>query len=109
MPQSVLVPGPVAAALPIWPVASGKLAALIERVPARHAAWLRSNRFAGEAGELLLLPEADGAIAGAYFGLGRNGDPFVYGALPGKLPPGVWRLDGIEAGAQAGHAALAFL
>ena len=51
--------------------------------------------FTGAAGQLVLLPGADG-IAGALFGLGEAPDPFLFGALPGKLPAGDWFLaDGI--------------
>jgi leucyl aminopeptidase len=57
---------------------------------------------------LLLIPNADGDVAGAVFGLGRNSDPFIYGALPTKLPPGIWALESPEAGTNLSHAALAF-
>lgn len=56
--------------------------------------WAAANSFAGEEGKLLVLPGADGDIAGALFGVTQaRGDfsPLGLGALARQLPEGAWR------------------
>ena len=72
-----------------------------------EAAWVRANDFTGKAGQLLLLPGSDGAVAGALFGAGDAFDPMSVRALAARLPEGLWRLEGLEAGHQT-PAATAF-
>lgn len=72
-----------------------------------EAAWAAANDFTGRAGQLLLLPGADGALTGALFGAGDRFEPLAARALSVKLPAGLWRLDGVE-GEAAAQAALAF-
>ena len=72
-----------------------------------EAAWARVNDFTGKAGQLLMLPGADGAAAGALFGAGETFDPMSARALSAKLPDGLWRLEGAEP-AVATQVALAF-
>jgi leucyl aminopeptidase len=72
-----------------------------------EAAWALAHDFTGKAGQLLLLPGPGGAVAGALFGAGEAFDPMSARGLAAKLPPGLWRLDGLDAGAE-GLAALAF-
>ena len=70
-------------------------------------AWARANDFTGKAGQTLLLPCSDDGLSGALFGAGETFDPMSLRALAGKLPAGLWRLEGLEDD-QAGPAALAF-
>ena len=72
-----------------------------------EAAWARAHDFTGKAGQVLLLPGADGAVAAALLGAGETFDPMSASALPVRLPEGLWRLEGLEAG-DAARAALAF-
>ena len=57
------------------------------------AAWAKHNGFSGEASRTLVLPGADGAVAGALFGLGKpeegNG-ALALGSLAKALPEGDW-------------------
>src|SRR5262252_7468586 len=66
--------------------------------------------FEPRAGRHLLLPAADGALAGVLFGVDAEDkparDPFWAGALPGLLPAGIFRLDDPPGDARV--AALAF-
>ncbi|HZW15960.1 MAG TPA: leucyl aminopeptidase family protein [Brevundimonas sp.] len=71
------------------------------------SAWARANDFTGKAGQVLLLPGADGAIAGALLGGGEAFDPVSARALSARLPQGLWRLEGLEP-EDAASAALAF-
>ncbi len=56
-------------------------------------AWAEANGFTAKPGKLLLLPGADGALAGALFGAAANDDPFgalAFGTLARTLPEGDW-------------------
>ncbi|TRL35052.1 leucyl aminopeptidase family protein [Rhizobium straminoryzae] len=63
------------------------------RPSAAAVAFARSAGFKAEAVSLLLLQGADGAVAGALFGLGAEPDPFITAKLARALPPGAWRIE----------------
>ena len=71
------------------------------------AVWARAHDFTGKAGQLLVLPDPKGTLAGALFGAGDSFDPGSARGLAARLPAGVWRLEGLPV-AEAGAAALAF-
>ena len=87
-----LVPAPLPEARPVHCVGKGGL----ETAGLDPAAltWARANGFEGAAGEFLVLPGADGGLAGALFGIGdgmKTGyGALGHGALAGKLPEGAW-------------------
>ncbi|WP_274423613.1 leucyl aminopeptidase family protein [Chelativorans sp. YIM 93263] len=58
---------------------------------AAACAWARANGFTGRDGAVLTIPGHDGALAGAFFGLG-GGDPspFSFARLARNLPKGQW-------------------
>ena len=65
--------------------------------------WAAANGFAGEEGKLLLLPGANGGVAGALFGVAEGGGgfaPLATGALARQLPAGAWRFAEAPAGAE---------
>ena len=79
-------------ASPLHPVRPAGLGSFLDALPAPQAAFLRGSEFAARAGELVLLPGADG-VAAAAFGLGTDRTPFPFGELPFRLPNSVaWRL-----------------
>src|SRR5438270_5430988 len=86
-----------------WPDVRAGLAA-----PAR--AFADAAGFEPRAGRHLLLPAADGSLAGVLFGVDAQDnparDPFAFGALPGLLPNGTYWLDDPPGDARV--AALAF-
>ena len=53
--------------------------------PTGAVAWAEANGFSGEAGRTLLVPGADGAVAGALFGIGKRGRRI------GRSPSAPWR------------------
>lgn len=76
---------------PIHPVAKGRLddAGL---TPAALA-WAKANDFSGQPGRVLVVPEADGSVAGALFGVPEKDIGFARlatGALARDLPGGDW-------------------
>ncbi|TBW39306.1 leucyl aminopeptidase family protein [Siculibacillus lacustris] len=84
--------------LPVWTVTPEGLAARLDELGGSVAAFARACGFEATAGALIVVPDAEGGIAGALFGLGRRGDPARTPFLPGRLatllPPGDWHIDG---------------
>ncbi len=91
--------------LPVWLIGKGGVDA--SDMPGTAKAWARSNGFDGAASAFLVLPGADGELAGALFGLGANDDPLIYGKLAAALPEGAWKL--ADAPAQPNLALLGLL
>jgi leucyl aminopeptidase len=86
--------GPDERALPLHVVVPDGLESLSRQLAPGAAAFLSASGFAAKAQEVALIPCEHG-LAGAVLGLGDAGtapDPWCFGALPDKLPPGsVWR------------------
>jgi leucyl aminopeptidase len=83
--------------LPFWLVDEPGLADWLASQAPATARWVRSQRFAAEAQRVLLLPRADGGVAGALAGLGPRAAlgelvPWQVAALPERLPPRLWRI-----------------
>ena len=74
--MSVLLPHSAAdpAALPLWLVSECTLESWLGTQPPRCAQWARDSGFKAERHRTLLLPDAEGKVAGAALGLGRLGD-----------------------------------
>ncbi|MGV3578677.1 leucyl aminopeptidase family protein [Brevundimonas sp.] len=70
-------------------------------------AWADRLGFKGKAGEVLIVPGADGAIDHVLVGAGKAFDPMSARALSAKLPAGLYRLEAEPK--DANTAALAFL
>ncbi len=82
---------------PIWLVNEPGHEEWRSGLPEAQANWVRASAFKGEQHRLLLLPGADGTIAGAALGLGDSPglqeiSPWSLASLPDKLPPGAWHL-----------------
>ena len=93
--QSPFETAPDAAAIPIifatkttWPVIAREL-------PEQAWQFAAANDFTAKPGKCLTLPAPDGTIAQVVFGIedesSKSRDLFRPGALPGLLPPGVYR------------------
>jgi leucyl aminopeptidase len=97
-------------AIPITFATKSRWDAILETLPPAQRRFAVANGFAGKPGGYLALPAPDGAIAAVLFGLeeasATSRDPFRAGALPGLLPPGVYRF--ANAPHDARLAALAF-
>ena len=95
----LLAPDQAKGARPVWLV--GEAAADLEALGQQERAWLEQLRFKGTPKRFAVLPGATGEIAGAVLGIGkgRTGEPagpgdLLAGALPGQLPPGIYKLAG---------------
>jgi len=93
--SSVFETAATAAAIPITFATKATWDAVCATLPAEARQFALANRFAGKPGACLTLPAADGKIAQVLFGLedatAKYRDLFRPGALPGLLPPGVYR------------------
>jgi leucyl aminopeptidase len=86
---------PSASAIPITFVTKATWAAISKELPAPAQQFALANDFTAKPGKCLTLPSPDGKIAQVLFGIedesAKSRDLFRPGALPGLLPPGVYR------------------
>ena len=101
--------------LPLWLVRPGPQggADLPSGLDAMAQTWARSQGFAGKSGQLCLLPDAQGGLAGALYGIGgadRAGrDRWLLGRAAETLPAGDWRLAAVPADVDPALASLGWL
>lgn len=74
--------------VPLHAVTAIEAEAWSEMLEPRLRAWVKVSRFKGEANRLLLLPGAEGDLAGAVLGLGADIDPFALARFSAELPQG---------------------
>jgi leucyl aminopeptidase len=95
--QSPFETAPDAAAIPIIFATKTSWAGIARELPEHARQFAAANDFTAKPGKCLTLPAPDGKIAHVVFGLEDEGseshDLFRPGALPGLLPPGVYRFD----------------
>jgi leucyl aminopeptidase len=98
-------------AVPIWFVHPGNLDSVRKQFDERERAFVAAAGFEAKAGRLMLLPAADGKLAGALFGIEDpdegDVDRFRPGQLSSLLPSGTYRF--ANAPHDARLAALAFV
>ncbi|HMM88599.1 leucyl aminopeptidase family protein [Bradyrhizobium sp.] len=86
---------PSAPAIPITFASKTTWDAVARELPEQARQFALANDFTARPGKCLTLPTADGRIAQVVFGLedesSKSRDLFRPGALPGLLPPGVYR------------------
>jgi leucyl aminopeptidase len=92
---SVFETSPDVTAIPITFATKSTWETIHAALPAPARQFALANGFAAKPGAWLALPDADGRITQVLFGLddpnSKSCDPFRPGALPGLLPPGVYR------------------
>ena len=97
-----------AATVPVYALAEGDLSEALKTAPANVAPFAALSEFKAKAGQVLVVPDAAGAIERVLFGLGGKLDPMVFRALAAKLPAGIYRIAQAPAGLDAAQIALAF-
>jgi leucyl aminopeptidase len=95
-------------ALPLHVVAAEELDAFLDARMGAHAAFARACGFTASAGELLVLPDENGAAARVVLGAGKGEDPFVLGAAPLKLASRDYAIASSPAGWSGEEMALAW-
>ncbi len=93
-------------AVTITPLTKAELEPWLAAQPATIRRWVEGIGFAAQPGKTALLPDAEGALARVLLGVEAGEDIWSYGALPGSLPQGRYRLDESLAAAAASAAAL---
>ncbi|HWD27033.1 MAG TPA: leucyl aminopeptidase family protein [Rhizomicrobium sp.] len=73
------------------------------------AAFLKATGFAAAEGDLKLIPDAQGAVAGAVLGLGKGGDSLALATFSEQLPAGTYRFADVPDAAGGANGALAWL
>ena len=91
--------------IPVWPVAKAELESWLAAQPDPVAVWARANDFKGQAGRVLKIPAANGAVAAIAFGLGEGEDALIWRALADGLGEGLYHLEGALSAKAAGIAA----
>src|SRR5215212_2138989 len=93
--QSPFETAPDAAAIPIIFATKTTWSAIARELPEQARQFASANDFTAKPGKCLTLPAPDGKIAQVVFGIedesSKSRDLFRPGALPGLLPPGVYR------------------
>ncbi|TSJ60869.1 leucyl aminopeptidase family protein [Starkeya sp. 3C] len=93
---------------PIWCVTPQNWREIAGGIPAPATAFAEASGFKGEPGALLVLPAADGTIAGVLFGVEETPrDPLAFGKLATSLPAGDYAI--ARAPADPRLAAIGFL
>jgi leucyl aminopeptidase len=93
MSHPLLVTSPEADALPLWLVTTETFEAVAQTLRPTARAFAEAQGFEPKPGRFCLVPDPEGRLAGALFGLGGGdaADPFLPGKLPGLLPDGDYR------------------
>ena len=93
--QSPFETTPAAPSIPIYFATKATWGAVAAELPGHARQFAAANDFTAKPGKCLTLPSPDGNIAQVIFGLeeetSKSRDLFRPGALPGLLPPGVYR------------------
>lgn len=79
-------------AIPIEPIAEGKLGDWLARQPASTRNWIAANGFRAKSGQHLLIPDGAGRIGAVALGVPQEKDIWAYGGLPMSLPEATYRL-----------------
>ncbi|HEX3364745.1 leucyl aminopeptidase family protein [Phenylobacterium sp.] len=94
--------------IPVQALTEAETGPALDAIPAGAKAFAALSDFKGKAGQLLLVPGADGALAHVLFGLGAGGDPMAFRTLAAKLPAGTYRIARAPEGLKPDDVALAF-
>ena len=97
------------ATVPVHALYDGELEGFLAGQGAFARAYAELSEFKAKAGQVLVLPGAEGTIAAVLFGLGSSPvDPMVFRGLPAKLPTGDYAMATAPAGISPDQIALAF-
>ena len=97
----------IAGAVPLVAVSKAGLAAWRETASARDRDWVAATGFTGEAGKLVLVPDAEGRLGRVLVGAGDGEAPiWALAGLSQTLPPGKYRVESPPEGADSSRAAL---
>src|SRR4051794_15507708 len=81
-----------APAIPVFALAASELDVFLEGAPAPVQAQARIADFKAKAGQVVVVPDAQGAPERVLFGLGAEPNAMALRGLPSKLPAGIYRI-----------------
>ena len=93
---------------PVRALTEAELAGFLDAGPAFVKAFAGLSEFKAKAGQVLAIPNAEGALELILFGLGARAEPMAFRALPAKLPAGDYHFAALPQNVSADQAALAF-
>ncbi|MEL6183783.1 MAG: leucyl aminopeptidase family protein [Myxococcota bacterium] len=79
--------------LPVTCVTAARAGKALAEKPPGARAWAAFHGFEAKPGQVVVLPDADGAPAGVMIGVPEQAGPYDYAVLPGKLPSGRYAFD----------------
>ena len=104
---------PASPSLPLTLVPDAALTEALARLAPSSRRWAEAQGFTAALGQCCVLPGADGAPAGALFGMGnaatRARGRFHLARAAEALPEGVWHIEGALTAPEADEAALGWL
>mgnify|MGYP001810244767 CR=1 FL=1 len=74
------------------PLKQSELESWLATQPEPGRAWAAANAFTADPGQVLAMPDADGAVAAILAGIAEDDDPWAFAAVAAKLPPGTYGL-----------------
>ncbi len=86
--------------IPISPLAAPELEAWLSEQPPEVTNWVEAVHFRAEPGEVCLLPGAAGRPSRVLMGVEPDEPLWDWGAAPGRVPPGEYRLDSDSSGGE---------
>lgn len=77
----------------IVPIEQAVFDAWLKKQPAELRRWVQSAGFAAAPGDVSLVAGKDGGLAQILLGVDEHDGLWSYAGLPGRLPPGAYRID----------------
>src|SRR3989338_10055918 len=77
---------------PIHPVVTDNVAHWLDTQDAQVTRWVEHAQFKAKSGEVCLLPDSQGNLSAVLLGLENADDFLAFGALPPKLPKGIYHI-----------------
>ena len=90
--RDLFVEGTAPDAIPIYAVSRATFDDALRGPLEGWSSWVKAAGFTAQNGKVLLLPGADGKIAGVLFGVGADEDPLAIAALTSALPVATYRI-----------------
>ena len=78
--------------IPIYPVITDQLEKWSAKQSSHIQQWIKTSQFSAESGASCFIPNSDGGVQAVLLGLNNTKDFLAFGALPAKLPKGVYHI-----------------
>lgn len=77
----------------ILPVITNQFEKWISEQPINVQQWVKASQFIADSGTFCLIPNGDGSLHSVLLGIANTDDFLAFGALPAKLPEGVYAIE----------------